>query len=234
MPPRDSPSTPKGLLSGSGRAEAPKRRRGFKDVKKPEIISFCTKNGYRPSQTSKDPVEKKLGQSLGYYLYNSSYDADFAAKIEKWPTLEEFKRNKQQQEIVLFCKKNGYRPSQISKDPVEKKLGQALNRYTTENHTSHDSDFAAKIKQWTTKQEFVHGTTDNKKQEIVSFCAKNGHRPSKTSKDPVEKKLGEALSQYLSKNRKSYDAEFAAKIEKWPTWAEFKKSKPPELNLLAS
>ena len=120
-------------------------------INKKKIIGFIKKNdGRKPSQCSKDPIEKKLGQALVRYTSKGGncYDPEFVELMNKlFPVIDTVKINKEK--ILVFVEDNkGKRPNQNSKDIVEKKLGQVLNRYTSKgngSNKSYDPEFTKEI-----------------------------------------------------------------------------------------
>jgi superfamily II DNA or RNA helicase len=117
--------------------------------------------------------------------------------------------------IVEFILKNKKRPSQSSKNPKEKKLGQSLYSYTSESSDCYDPEFTEKISKLNKKIGYLSPseTKDLNQKEIVEFILKNKKRPSQSSKNPKEKKLGQSLSHYTSESSGSYDPEFTEKIK---------------------
>ena len=186
-------------------------------INKEMILEFVERNnGKRPNGYSKDPVEKKLGRVLASYISKStgSYDPGFAELINKLsPVVDTVKINKEK--ILEFVEdNNGKRPNRSSKDPVEKKLAEALNSYTCKrsgNNGSYDHEFIKLINQLSP----IIDTVKINKEKIIKFIENNeGKRPRKHSRDPEERKLGQALGSYTFKGGNSYNLEFAKLINK--------------------
>jgi hypothetical protein len=115
-------------------------------LKKTTIIEFCETNNKKPSQRSKDPIERKLHQSMESYCSPAanSYDSVFAEKINKmFPIIDTASLKKTS--IIEFCESNKRKPSSVSKCPIEKKLYQVMNNYCFPSQSSYDPAFKKQL-----------------------------------------------------------------------------------------
>jgi len=100
--------------------------------------------------------------------------------------------------------KSGKKPSQLSKDPVEKRLCRSMTNYLRKSGSCFDPDFKALHDQYFPENSMT------KKQILINDWFKSGKKPSRHSKDPVEKRLRTLMANYLSKSTHCFDPEFKA------------------------
>jgi hypothetical protein len=115
-------------------------------INKTKILEFILVNNRRPNQKAKDLDEKRLGQALTNYVSprSDSFDLNFKAKADALcPIRNTVSINKEN--ILESIRVNGRRPSIYSKDLDEKRLGQALKRYTVPSQSSYDPEFKQQI-----------------------------------------------------------------------------------------
>jgi hypothetical protein len=110
--------------------------------------------------------------------------------------------------IIEFCEVNNRKPSRHSKDLIEKKLHQAMTRYCSPSNDCYDSVFVEKINTMNL------GTATLNKTKIIEFCNVNNRKPSRASKDPIEKKLGQAMASYCYPSHDCYDPAFKKQLDK--------------------
>jgi predicted metal-binding transcription factor (methanogenesis marker protein 9) len=212
-----------------------------------EVKKFIKKHHKRPSQHSKDAVEKQLGHWLSTQNTQYTTRSYIMKNQEIYDLYTEFKDNyseyfltnkeiwkKNLSDVQKFIEKHHKRPYQLSKDSVEKYLGQWLSTQTT-NYTTRSyimknqeiydayTEFRKKYAEYLmTNEEFWKKTLS----EVQDFMEKHHKRPSQTSKDSVEKYLGQWLStqnknyttrSQIMKNQEIYDAytEFRKKYSEY-------------------
>jgi hypothetical protein len=123
------------------------------------------------------------------------------------------------------------RPKRSSSDAQERKLAGALAAYTTKGSISYDSEFDAEIR--TMQPGWFKSRRNDRRTILLALAAGGAPRPSSTSKNINEKRLGESFNNYV--NAGPYrDAAFAHKIRKLaPDWfkdsATIKKRKLVEM-----
>lgn len=118
-----------------------------------EVLDFCKKNGHRPSTTSSDLAEKRLGQRCNQITSpaGSCYDPKLAALLIAYPTSKDHHINNQKREIFAFCIVNGHKPGKGSRaGAYERKMAMRMIHYCNPNGSSYDSDFAATVSRFPT------------------------------------------------------------------------------------
>jgi superfamily II DNA or RNA helicase len=166
----------------------------------------------RPSGNSKNMEEKRLGGALCRYTGKTSYcyDPEFDKEIRRLKPdwfIDVAAVNK---ELIMKLDK---RPNKNGKDPEEVRLGHRLSEYISKKCGSYDPEFDKEIRRL--KPDWFLDTVMINKQ----FIRKLNKRPSQSSKDPEEKRLGVLLSSYIRRTHRSYDPIFDADIRKLkPDW----------------
>ena len=155
-----------------------------------EIFLEMARNGEkRPSNTSKDSQEKKLGESLSYLMkIYPEFEENIYQANREWTARGEAEVIRETKKyLVELAGECGTRP------PKDTALGKKLMDYL-----SRDKAFKEKVKElcpdWFRTYK---GATEETKaaMEIFLEMARNGEkRPSNTSKDSQEKKLGILLT----------------------------------------
>ena len=206
------------------------------------LKQFMKENERRPSKTSKNDYEKRLGQWLSHQLENyesKKHGMKDVARYDAWTTfMNEFKEyiptddeiwNSNFYKLKQFIKKNNKRPNSHSKNEDEERLGgwlsHQLKNYKNKKHGMKDvtrydmwTTFMNEFKQYfPTDDEIWNSTLDNLKK----FMKENNKRPSKSSKNKYEKQLGEWLSKQLSyyKNKK-HGMKDATRYNAWTKFLE--------------
>ena len=121
--------------------------------------------------------------------------------------------------LIALAKSGGKRPSGHARDLEEQRLGQALQNYTDKNNRSrsYDQEFDGIINK--TRPDWFENTADINKQELIKLAKSDVARPRNSANDPIERKLGSALSCYTNKNKLQYDRDFDELIRKLnPNW----------------
>ena len=129
---------------------------------------------------------------------------------------EQTKKNKLS--ILNFCKTYGYRPSRISKNKQESKLGELLESYAKKISTTYDPEFRETILVYPSKRNYNQNQV---KQEILNFIKIKGYLPSRDSTDIMQKKLGKILSYIRLRNNILYDPSFVSLLCNVPTFKQF-------------
>jgi hypothetical protein len=227
-----------------------------------KMCDFIDKNCKKPSQTSKNLDEKKLGQWIcnqnqTYNLKGSEFSTHIMKNPDVWQVwneiikdekysnfliFEEFKvwewKNKHNK-MCEFIDDNQRRPSQKSKDQTEKKIATWIGTQK-HNYNPKGSEFSKQIMQNHEIFEIWAKTIEDEKygkfliidsiqnwniyhKKICDFIDKNRRRPSQTSKNLDEKKLG----RWMCNQNQTYNlkgSEFSTLIMKnpevWQVWTE--------------
>lgn len=230
----------------------PERKQAFEDFLKNYKIYFITKKDIwyqrlhqtelfidnfekRPSDTSKDEYEKMLGNWLQSNLQN--YKKNRGILKEKGPreSWNEFIHSYSKylltyeqewfltlEELKIFIKLYGRKPSRNSKDPKEKRLAAWINTNNLNLKKNQKIMKNEEIRQtWinfkvqnnllTVKELWV-----NSLDELEEYIKTNDKRPNKRSKDDLERKLGEWLGHRLQnyKNKTGFAKDENLK-QKW-------------------
>ena len=172
-----------------------------------------------------NPTKELLLQREQYWIdYYKSYDKYFGYNICKIAgsckgiEREETQINKEK--IKEFLLKNGFKPSGKAKDLNERHLGKILIHYLDKNGDNFDLNMVEFCKNYKAKKDYL---IEQVKNEILNFCLQHGFRPRQDCKDEKERQLGISLHNYITTVGKSYDKEFAEKIEIFPTKHIFKR-----------
>jgi hypothetical protein len=107
------------------------------------------------------------------------------------------------------------RPKASSKDKIESKLSSALSGYIRDGSGTYDQDFTVEIKK--AKPLWFVDTVAINKQKLMEWDSNK--KPSTSSKDEMERKLGHSLLGYIREGYDMYDPDFTAEIKKAkPLW----------------
>ena len=188
------------------------------DTKKEKLFKLAKSGGKRPRNTAKNPEERKLGNALSKYTSKSqlTYDPIFDKKIRELRP-DWFPADLKRKELLELAKSGSKRPNSIAKNQKERKLGRALTSYTCKSSGSHDPVFDKKIHRL--RPDWFINTANLNKEELLKLAKSGAKRPSCTAEDQKERKLGKALSSYMSKSHGSYDPIFDKKIQELrPDW----------------
>ena len=177
-----------------------------------KLIAFFEEHKRRPSSTSKNADEKKLGLWILRQLKN--YRNNFkSVRTTQWKnimdTYGDYLMNysdewdKSLKELILFFNKNKRAPLGSSKDENEKRLVKWIGRqkYNYENNTRLMKD-KTKREQWEKLIEQYNKYFRNQKElwndslkEMIIFFDNNNRRPNDRSKNASEKKLAKWIGQ---------------------------------------
>lgn len=193
--------------------------------KKAVLLDMAAGGDKKPSQHDKDPNIRILGCALSQYIRKTSksYDPDFTTKIRKIATRWFIHTSVENKAKLLEMAQQGEKkPSGSAKDPKIRKMGMSLSCYIRPTSGCYDPDFAAKIRKLAPHW-FVDTASENK--AILLDMARRGEkRPSASDKDPIIRKLGQAVQTYTGRDGK-YDPDFIARIRKLaPHWFKQKTS----------
>ena len=171
-----------------------------------ELIAWVRKNGKTPSNGAKEAVEKKLGQWLSRKkadkkagkLYPSVNDILVEGLGEGWWEDREAQAIAQARELVAWVRANGKTPAESSKNNIEKKFGQWLGHKKTDKKAEKLYPSVENI----LIEELGEGWWEDNREEqaidqareLIAWVRKNGKTPSMSSKNNIEKKLGQWLS----------------------------------------
>ncbi len=188
-----------------------------------ELKLFIDKNKKKPTQSSKNTYEKKIGnwiESQNTTYKNKSKGMKLSERCNIWSQfLEEYKQYfetdkekwiKTLQELKQFINKNKKTPRQSGDDRTETEqilgrwLSHQANNYKTKTHCMKDIEI---YNHWTNfieeyKQYFISQDTqwEEMLSELKTFIDVNKRKPSTVSKEPNEKQIG----QWLSSNQNEY------------------------------
>jgi hypothetical protein len=185
---------------------------------------FIDENGKRPSSTSKNLEEKRLGRWILTHITNYKKNKQIMSNTEIREKWEEFKSkypeyfmsSEEQWEMNLnkcdeFIIENGRRPSKNSKNPEEKRLGRWISTQIT-NHKKNKqimSNVEIREKWEEFKSKYPEYFMSSEEQwemnlkKCVEFIDENGIRPSSTSKNLEEKRLGRWISTQIKNYKKN-------------------------------
>ena len=98
---------------------------------------------------------------MGYYCSpGSCVDPEFKDKLEElWPSNIDPEGNKKA--ILAFCKATGHRPSAVSKDPEEKRLGGSMGDYCSPGGCSLDPAFRDLVLAYPTRKDYLASKKDS-------------------------------------------------------------------------
>jgi hypothetical protein len=175
-----------------------------------ECCKWIKKHGKDPSHTSKDPIEKRLGNWLSVQRQAKAgkgtskfYESNLViAKKYDLPDLFEQtdleqESNEKCHKVCQLIKKHGKTPSQHSKDPIEKNLGKWLSTQRQGKAGKGKSKFYESnlviAKKYGLPDLFeqtdLEQESNEKCHECCKWIKKHGKTPSQTFKDPIEKRL---------------------------------------------
>ena len=109
------------------------------------------------------------------------------------------------------------RPNKESKNLKERKLGIALSNYTRKLAGSYCPKFDKQIRKLAPS--WFENTVISNQKKLLARAMKKESRPNKESKNLIERKLGQALSNYTCKGSGTYCPKFSKQIRKIaPIW----------------
>ena len=161
---------------------------------------------------------KVIGITDYFGIINGMDDFDAVERLLIRFNANSARENKRK--LIELAKSGGKKPHYSSKDPEEKRLGGRLSAYVSENNPDFDPSFGAVIN--IIRPDWLEGTADIKKQELIRLAKNKARRPSMHSKDDNERYLGSALVRYTNISYGStYDPAFDTEIRKLrPDWFE--------------
>jgi superfamily II DNA or RNA helicase len=204
------------------------------------VKAFINENKKRPSSTSKNEYEKKLGNWISNQCQNYKQKLKSmkdGTKYNLWTTfLEEFKEYFKSNDDIWyetlenlksFINENNKRPSEKSKNEMEKKLGNwvssQISNYNKNEHGMKDetkynvwTKFLEEFKEYFKSDDDIWYETFDK---LKTFINENNKRPSDKSKNKSEKKLGKWLNHQISNYKQKKEAMKDEK--KYYIWTEF-------------
>jgi hypothetical protein len=194
------------------------------DGRKRAILDWLKHNNSgSPSKAAKDFHERSIAASLSQFVNpnHSAHDADLVAQMIAlgW-TSKEMRVTENEGQIWAFMDSRGTHPKSMSKDPEEARLGRLFHNYIL-----HRPDFRAEAARRGFIKQADHRQSMN--DELLTFCQKAGHRPSKTSGDKRERQLAAWDSnhpikgfpnkqRYLARQRELEVLEIRRSSGKWP------------------
>jgi superfamily II DNA or RNA helicase len=173
------------------------RPQGDPDGNKAELVKLAKSGADRPAGRS------TLGRVLGAYMTKSGsgYDEDFAKEIRALrPDWFNDTRAAQYKVQLLELAKSG------ADRPVHKStLGSVLGTYVTKSNNCYDEDFDKEIK--ALRLDWFNATkVAQHKVKLLELARSGADRPASRSK------LCLILNNYMTKNGRSYDEDFAKEI----------------------
>jgi superfamily II DNA or RNA helicase len=208
------------------------------------MCEFIDTNKKSPSRSAKDPTEKNLGnwistQKVNYDARGASFSKQIMkTNLEIWniwnnslanPEYSDYLKRKAAEktsedpvqdwknryyDMFAFIYTNNIMPSNVAKDPVEKKLGKWF-AYQKTNYNFKGVFFSKRIM---VNNEIWQLWTD---LNVYRFIVKNKREPTNVAIDNVEKRLG----QWLGEQKMNYNIEGAdfstgrmANKQIWQVW----------------
>jgi len=101
------------------------------------------------------------------------------------------------------------RPSQVSQDPEEQRLGKHLQSYIYEAGGSFDATFKVQVETLAPSSR----SSENGKKQVLEFVQKHQRRPSRHAKDETERRLGVKVRSYITPKKPTYDAKFKEQLD---------------------
>jgi hypothetical protein len=184
------------------------------DSKKSLLLKMAVSGSPRPGQRAADSKEKVLGRALSQYTSQGggSYDPIFDMEIRLAASHWFVDATAAAKEALLeMAREQKKRPNKKSKDPVERKLGQALVDYTGKFSKSYDPAFEIQIK--SVGPHWFVDSAQLKKDKLLTLAKDGCPKPSSRSSKKEERLLATALSRYLSPSQECYDVKFAILIK---------------------
>jgi superfamily II DNA or RNA helicase len=196
-----------------------------------QLKQFINKNKKTPSSVSKNKEEKRLEQWLSSQLHK--YKTEMKNK-QQYEQLNEFLKEYKEyflsfekkwqiafEQLKQFIDKNKKTPSQLSNNKEEKKLAVWLSgqqtkykrKELTEDRYNQWAEFVEEYKEYLLNKEEIW---QNKFEQLKQFINENKKRPSSTSKNAEEKKLGN----WLSIKQKEYKNKQLTE-DRYNQWTEF-------------
>ena len=203
---------------------------------KKTLIRIAKSKKEKPRQYSKNPNERFLGSALMRYVCvtSTSYDQkfqqtisklrpDWVSNISKAEIAEKVKTTKKL--LLKMAKSKGAKPSRTSNDPGEVRLAHALQNYCSPACYSYDVTFKKAILEanpnWFDQKRETNKEIEQKKKLLLKMAKSKKSKPSRYSKDPNTKALGNVLRRALCPSSCAYDADFKRAILKAaPNWAD--------------
>jgi len=210
------------------------------DLNLEKCVDFMDRNEKRPSSSSKNKEEKRLGYWISDQIKNYKKNKQIMSNAEireKWEAFtlkyyEYFMSNEKQWELNLekcgdFIDKNGKRPITNSKNPEERRLGywisHQIKNYKKNKQIMSNAEIREKWESFTSKySEYFMSSEeqwDLNLEKCGDFIDKNGKRPSSNSKNKEEKRLGIWISTQITNYKKNTQIMTNAEIrEKWESF----------------
>lgn len=175
-------------------------RRLTKEEKYEKVLAFCVDMKRTPSTSNVTESERVLGQ---FYTNNKSaqkngilpdWEVEMLNKIFEYSPKRNTRLDKLNR-IIDYCIEHNKTPSQSSKDPNEKKLGQLLN--TVKNSIKYKLLTDDEQKAFNSIDKFrsnYQRTREEKLNDVLEFCKKHDRTPRQHVNIVEEKRLAEFLS----------------------------------------
>jgi hypothetical protein len=189
------------------------------------LLALAAAGAPRPSSTSNDIIERRLGQSFNNYVNNGpGRDEQFANKIRKlapgW-----FKDSVliKKHKLIELAKSGKPRPKQKRASHDESVLASALCLYCSKNSKSnYDPVFKAEISSLAPSWFSKRITPDEYKVQLLQLAESGADKPIPST----NKKLSHELHKFTNHKSEHYDAVFIDKLRKIsPLWLETKDEK---------
>ena len=198
-----------------------------------KLKEFINENNKRPSGESKNAEEKQLGIWLSKQLRNYKNAEMNEERNNLWtPFLEEYEKHfltddeiwlKNFEKLKKFINNNQRRPSTISKNTEEKRLGQWSSQQ--HKHYKNKEMSEERYQLWTQfLEEYKKYCISNDEiwfqnfEELKEFINENNKRPSDKSKKIEEKQLGG----WINNQQKNYNKKEMSE-ERYQLWTQFLK-----------
>jgi hypothetical protein len=195
-----------------------------------EMVEWCETNNKKPFTTSKDLIEKSYGTKLSSWKSSLKPDYkghDLPPSKEVLDILNRSKYIKDyfnvpvtdvwvspELDIVEWCETNKKLPAHSSKDPIEKKYARKLSYWKMALKPGYKGKGlppSKEVLEILNSSKYLKYYFNNERYknvetalEIVEWCETNKKKPSSSSKDTIEKKLGQKCEQWKSTLKLGY------------------------------
>jgi hypothetical protein len=159
--------------------------------------------GVKPSRRSEDTREQELRSLLNRYEYESrklGLSPDKEQELQNLLESLSMQNTQRWDNIIEYIRTHGKTPSSTSANLLEKHWGKLLGKYITRNSKLGLNEDQEIILQEELKK--LNQADEQRWDNIIDFIRYNRRKPSITSKNPLEKSIGNLLASYIYISRK--------------------------------
>jgi superfamily II DNA or RNA helicase len=185
------------------------------ESKMAELLRMARAGDPRPSGSSKDVRERRLGGELLRYTrprsnaYQPSFDREIRMVSPQWFVDAKIDYEQMKRDLLEMAKAGKRRPSSNAKDPGERRIANALSTLIREKSQRFDPMFAKKLYELDPRWKFDGSVATRRKRELLDMARSGIPLPGLGGS-----RLGRALKKYTTPNGKCFDAEFANEIRR--------------------